>query len=483
MNLRDLIIDLTPLKVIGDDTIEIHAVEFDSRAVGSGAVFVAVRGEASDGHLYIYKAIENGATAVVCQQLPDEINASVTYVLTDDSHSALGRMASTFYGNPSSKLKLVGITGTNGKTTTATLLYDIFKKAGYKVGLISTVVYYIDDLEVSSTHTTPDAVRLNRMMAEMVECGCQYCFMEVSSHSLVQRRIEGLTFAGAAFTNITLDHLDYHKTFAEYIKAKKTLFDSLDSGAFAITNKDDKNGMVMLQNCSALKLTYSLRSLTDYKCKIIEEHFDGMLLQINSSELWVRFIGGFNAYNLTLVFGVASQLGIAKDELLQIMSTLNSVRGRFENVTAENGVIGIVDYAHTPDALENVINTINNLRDAQQKLYVVVGCGGDRDRSKRPIMASIAVKNSDMAILTSDNPRSEDPQAILDEMKTGVTPNSDYITICDRREAIRTAVKLAKPHDIVLIAGKGHETYQEIKGVRNHFDDLEEFFCAGKAAK
>lgn len=483
MNLRDLVVDLRPIEVIGDDLVEIGSIEFDSRAVSSGAAFVAVRGEVSDGHLYIYKAIENGARAVICQQLPEEINEAVTYVLTKDSHSALGKIASTFYGNPSRKLKLVGITGTNGKTTTATLLYDIFKKAGYKVGLISTVIYQIDDREVSSTHTTPDAIRLNKMMAEMVECGCEYCFMEVSSHSLVQRRTEGLTFAGAAFTNITLDHLDYHKTFAEYIRAKKMLFDSLDSAAFAITNKDDRNGMVMLQNCAARKLTYALRGLADYKCKIIEEHFDGMLLQINGNEIWVRFIGGFNAYNLTLVFGIASQLGIAQEELLQIMSTLHSVRGRFEHVTAENGVIGIVDYAHTPDALQNVIDTINDLRDSKQKLYVVVGCGGDRDRSKRPIMASIAVKGGDMAILTSDNPRSEDPQAILDEMKTGLTPNSDYITICDRREAIRTALKLAKPNDIVLIAGKGHETYQEIKGVRNHFDDLEEFFNAGQTIK
>lgn len=456
----------------GDKTID--SLTFDSRTATAGSLFFAVRGEQTDGHKYIDSAIRNGASAVVCEQLPDTLDPEVTYVLTPDTNVAIGRVASVFYGNPSSRLKLVGVTGTNGKTTTATLLYQLMRALGHKAGLISTVRYVVDTVEMPSTHTTPDSLRLNEMMAEMVEAGCEYCFMEVSSHSIVQHRIEGLHFAGASFTNITHDHLDYHKTFAEYIKAKKGLFDSLPQGSFAVTNIDDRNGMVMVQNTKAKVVTVSLRSMADYRCKVVEMGFDGMQLLLDGVEFWSRLVGGFNASNLLGIYAVARSLGVDKTDALRCLSSLTSVDGRFETIRSADGVTAIVDYAHTPDALQNVLNTINAIRKPEQKLYVVVGCGGNRDTTKRPEMARIAADRCSMLILTSDNPRLEKPEDIIAQMRTGLTDTDNYIAITEREDAIRTAVRMAVAGDIILVAGKGHETYQDAGGVKHHFDDREQ---------
>lgn len=464
--------------LVGDGTVAVGRLEFDSRKVVPGTLFFATRGTQADGHAYIPAAVAAGAAAVVCEELPAERPVGVTFVQVPDSTVALGQVASAFYGHPSRRLKLVGVTGTNGKTTTATLLYRMFRRLGYKAGLISTVVYCVDDREIPSTHTTPDSIRLNAMMAEMVEAGCDYCFMEVSSHSLVQHRTAGLAFVGGIFCNITHDHLDYHKTFAEYIRAKKLFFDGLPAGAFALTNADDRNGMVMVQNTKATVKTYALQSFADFRCRIVETLLDGMLLNLDGSEVWVKFLGRFNAYNLTSVYATALLLGARRDEVLRILSDLTSVDGRFEPIHSKEGVTAIVDYAHTPDALQNVIGTINEIRKKDQRLYVVVGCGGNRDATKRPEMAKIAVDGSDMAVLTSDNPRLEEPGAIIEQMKSGLEPGARYLAITDRREAIKAAVALARPGDIILVAGKGHETYQDVGGVKHHFDDREEVRAA-----
>jgi len=464
--------------LVGDGTVAVGRLEFDSRKVVPGTLFFATRGTQADGHAYIPAAVAAGAAAVVCEELPAERPVGVTFVQVPDSTVALGQVASAFYGHPSRRLKLVGVTGTNGKTTTATLLYRMFRRLGYKAGLISTVVYCVDEREIPSTHTTPDSIRLNAMMAEMVEAGCDYCFMEVSSHSLVQHRTAGLAFEGGIFSNITHDHLDYHKTFAEYIRAKKLFFDGLPAGAFALTNADDRNGMVMVQNTKATVKTYALQSFADFRCRIVETLLDGMLLNLDGSEVWVKFLGRFNAYNLTSVYATALLLGARRDEVLRILSDLTSVDGRFEPIHSKEGVTAIVDYAHTPDALQNVIGTINEIRKKDQRLYVVVGCGGNRDATKRPEMAKIAVDGSDMAVLTSDNPRLEEPGAIIEQMKSGLEPGARYLAITDRREAIKAAVALARPGDIILVAGKGHETYQDVGGVKHHFDDREEVRAA-----
>ena len=464
--------------LVGDGTVAVGRLEFDSRKVVPGTLFFATRGTQADGHAYIPAAVAAGAAAVVCEELPAERPVGVTFVQVPDSTVALGQVASAFYGHPSRRLKLVGVTGTNGKTTTATLLYRMFRRLGYKAGLISTVVYCVDDREIPSTHTTPDSIRLNAMMAEMVEAGCDYCFMEVSSHSLVQHRTAGLAFVGGIFSNITHDHLDYHKTFAEYIRAKKLFFDGLPAGAFALTNADDRNGMVMVQNTKATVKTYALQSFADFRCRIVETLLDGMLLSLDGSEVWVKFLGRFNAYNLTSVYATALLLDARRDEVLRILSDLTSVDGRFEPIHSKEGVTAIVDYAHTPDALQNVIGTINEIRKKDQRLYVVVGCGGNRDATKRPEMAKIAVDGSDMAVLTSDNPRLEEPGAIIEQMKSGLEPGARYLAITDRREAIKAAVALARPGDIILVAGKGHETYQDVGGVKHHFDDREEVRAA-----
>ena len=464
--------------LVGDGTVAVGRLEFDSRKVVPGTLFFATRGTQADGHAYIPAAVAAGAAAVVCEELPAERPAGVTFVQVPDSTVALGQVASAFYGHPSRRLKLVGVTGTNGKTTTATLLYRMFRRLGYKAGLISTVVYCVDDREIPSTHTTPDSIRLNAMMAEMVEAGCDYCFMEVSSHSLVQHRTAGLAFVGGIFSNITHDHLDYHKTFAEYIRAKKLFFDGLPAGAFALTNADDRNGMVMVQNTKATVKTYALQSFADFRCRIVETLLDGMLLNLDGSEVWVKFLGRFNAYNLTSVYATALLLDARRDEVLRILSDLTSVDGRFEPIHSKEGVTAIVDYAHTPDALQNVIGTINEIRKKDQRLYVVVGCGGNRDATKRPEMAKIAVDGSDMAVLTSDNPRLEEPGAIIEQMKSGLEPGARDLAITDRREAIKAAVALARPGDIILVAGKGHETYQDVGGVKHHFDDREEVRAA-----
>ena len=433
-----------------------------------------MRGTQSDGHNYIASAIERGATAIVCEQLPQQLNDAVCYVVVEDSNIAMAHIASAFYDNPSKELRLVGVTGTNGKTTTATLLYDMFMAMGYKAGLISTVIYRIGQRSIASTHTTPDAIRLNQMMRQMVDEGCDYCFMEVSSHAAAQHRIEGLHFVGALFTNLTHDHLDYHGTYKEYINAKKSFFDRLDKGAWAVVNGDDRNGEVMLQNCKAKGYRLSLRSMADYRTKIVEMHPDGMLLLIDGQELWVKFTGRFNAYNLTTVYAAATLLGIDRLEVLTTLSQLTPVAGRFETIVADDQTMAIVDYAHTPDALENVLQTIEEVRQDQQRLIVVCGCGGDRDKTKRPEMAAIATKYATTAIFTSDNPRTESAEVILDDMVQGVEGAKNWLRITDRREAIRTATMLAQPKDIILIAGKGHEDYQIIGTEKHHFDDREE---------
>ena len=476
MILSDLLQNIILKGNIGNTEISVTSIQFDSRKIESGSVFVATRGTATDGHDYIAMAIEKGATVIVCETYPAEKAEDVTYVLVENSSDALGKMASAWYDFPSSKLILVGVTGTNGKTTIATLLYQMFRQLGYKAGLLSTVCNYVDDVAVEATHTTPDSLALNELLAQMVEAGCQYAFMEVSSHSVDQRRIAGLEFDGGIFTNITRDHIDYHLTFENYLKAKKRFFDDLSSEAFALTNADDKNGLVMLQNSKAEKHTYSLRGMADFKTKILEHGFDGMLLDMNDREVNVSFIGKFNASNLSAVYGAAVLLEQDELEVLRIISSLNSVSGRFETLRAPQGYTAIVDYAHTPDALNNVISTINEILQGNGRLITVVGCGGNRDKGKRPMMAREAVDGSWKAILTSDNPRFEEPQDILNDMIAGldITQKAKSLTIVDRREAIKTACALAQPGDVVLVAGKGHEDYQIIQGVKHHFDDREE---------
>lgn len=475
MLLTDILQNVILLKTIGETEIEITSIQFDSRKVEAGCVFVATKGTASDGHQYIAMAIEKGAVAIVCEEIPAETNPKVTYTKVQNSSDALGKMASAWYDFPSSKMMLVGVTGTNGKTTIATLLYQLFRELGHKSGLLSTVCNYIDDVAVEATHTTPDALALNELLAQMVDAGCEYAFMEVSSHSVDQRRIAGLEFDGGIFTNITRDHIDYHVTFENYLKAKKQFFDELSADAFALTNIDDKNGMVMLQNSKAKKYSYSLRAMADFKTRILEHGFEGMLLDMNDKEVNVPFIGRFNASNLSAVFGAAVLLEQDELEVLRIISSLKSVSGRFETLHSPTGYTAIVDYAHTPDALNNVITTINQILQGNGRLITVVGCGGNRDKGKRPMMAREAVNGSWKAILTSDNPRFEEPQDILNDMLAGLdmADKSKSLTIVDRREAIRTACALAQPGDVVLVAGKGHEDYQIVQGVKHHFDDKE----------
>jgi UDP-N-acetylmuramoyl-L-alanyl-D-glutamate--2,6-diaminopimelate ligase len=472
--LSDILYKVRLEEVIGSTHVAISTIAFDSRKVRKDALFIATRGTNTDGHKFIDSAELMGAIAVVCEDIPDQKKDGVTYVKVTDSAHALGYIACNFYDNPSEKLKLVGITGTNGKTTTATLLFNLFKSLGYPSGLISTVQNKINNTVIPSEHTTPDAIALNQLLHTMVEQSCEYAFMEVSSHAIAQKRIAGLNFTGGVFTNITHDHLDYHHTFNEYLKAKKAFFDQLPSTAFALTNRDDKNGTVMMQNTKASRHTYSMRSAADFRCKIVENHINGLLLNIDGQELWIKLIGSFNAYNMLAVYGASVLLKQDKTNVLTALSTLNAPEGRFQFLRSGSGVLGIVDYAHTPDALKNVLETIKEIRTGNEQVITVVGCGGDRDSAKRPVMAAIACAYSSKIILTSDNPRSEDPETILDEMQKGITPTDQPRTlrISDRKQAIRTAYAFAKPGDIILVAGKGHEKYQEIKGVKHKFDDL-----------
>ncbi len=473
--LSDILYKTGLVEVQGSTNVAITSVTFDSRKVEKDGLFVATRGTKSDGHNFIDKAIDLGALAIVCEEFPLELNDRISYAKVSDSSLALGIMASNFYDNPSSSLKLVGVTGTNGKTTTVTLLFHLFRAMGMKAGMLTTVRNMINNEEIPSTHTTPDAIELNKFLRRMVDAGCKYAFMEVSSHSIIQKRIAGLEFAGGVFTNITHDHLDYHKTFEEYLKAKKTFFDQLPADSFALVNKDDVNGAVMVQNTRALKRSYSVMSIADFKCRVLENQFSGLQLNMDNVEMWSKLIGSFNAYNLLAVYATAMLLGQDKMNVLTTLSTLGPVEGRFEYLRNDNGVTGIVDYAHSPDALKNVLKTIQDIRTGNEQVITVVGCGGDRDTAKRPMMAHIACEFSDRVILTSDNPRSEDPQIILKQMQSGVEKqnNKKTLSIVDRKEAIRTAVALARPGDIVLIAGKGHEKYQEILGVKHPFDDME----------
>ena len=469
MRLSDLLQTIQPVRITGSTSMEITGVNIDSRLIGTGHLFMAMRGTQTDGHAYIPAAIDKGAVAVLCEELPEELKAGITYIQVKDSEDAVGKVATTFYGDPTSKMELIGVTGTNGKTTVATLLYNTFRYFGYKVGLVSTVCNYIDDQPVPTEHTTPDPITLNRLLGEMADSGCKYAFMEVSSHSIAQKRISGLKFAGGIFTNLTRDHLDYHKTVENYLKAKKKFFDELPKGAFSLTNLDDKNGLVMTQNTRSKVYTYSLRSLSDFKGKVLESHFEGMLLDFNNHELAVRFIGKFNAYNLLAVFGTAVLLGKKEEDVLVALSTLHPVTGRFDAIRSPKGYTAIVDYAHTPDALVNVLNAIHGVLEGKGKVITVVGAGGNRDKGKRPIMAK-------------DNPRFEEPQDIINDMLAGLDKDDmqKTISITDRREAIKTACMLAQPGDVILVAGKGHENYQEIKGVKHHFDDkeiLNEIMC------
>lgn len=474
--LKDILYRCSITGISGSTDMPVTAVISDSREATPGKVFVALKGTLTDGHKYIAEVIAKGVKAIVCENIPDYKAADTTYVVVKDSAETLAIMADNFYDNPSSKLKLIGITGTNGKTTTATLLYQLFCDAGFKTGLVSTVKNMVHDHESPATHTTPEPLQLNRLLNDMVEIGCEYCFMEVSSHAVVQQRIAGLLFNGGVFTNLTHDHLDYHKTFDAYLKAKQAFFDKLPSSAFAITNIDDRNGLVMVQNSKALVKTYALKKQADFHGRILENHFDGLQLIINGKEIWSRLVGTFNAYNMLSIYATATQLGLSEEECLTGISRLIAVEGRFEYMKSRNGVIAIVDYAHTPDALMNVISTINSIRENNGKLITVVGAGGNRDKTKRPIMAGIAAENSSFTILTSDNPRNEDPEAILLDMMAGITVDrkKTSLLISDRRQAIRTACVMAEPGDIVLVAGKGHETYQEINGKKHHFDDREE---------
>jgi UDP-N-acetylmuramoyl-L-alanyl-D-glutamate--2,6-diaminopimelate ligase len=474
--LKEILSGIAVGSITGNDNPEIRNIEFDSRKVTAGTLFIAVKGTRTDGHVYIKNAVDSGASAIMCEVLPKDRDMKICWIKTNDTAEALGIACSNYYGNPSSSLKLVGVTGTNGKTTIATLLYRMFTAFGYKCGLFSTVCNYVMDKELPATHTTPDPGQLNRTMAEMVDAGCDYAFMEVSSHAADQKRIAGLSFAGGIFTNLTHDHLDYHKTFDNYLRAKKSFFDSLSPDAFALVNADDRNGKVMIQNCAAHKYTFSVKGMADFRCGIIEQDFDGMGLRIQGEEVWTRFIGDFNASNLLAVCAASELLGASRKEILTVLSDLRPVAGRLELVGPPGGICAIVDYAHTPDALLNVIETINRIRKGGNQLITVVGAGGDRDRTKRPKMAAICAEGSSKVILTSDNPRTEDPERIIDEMEAGVIPElkKKVIRITSRREAIRTAVMLAGDTDVVLVAGKGHEPYQEINGVRHHFDDREE---------
>ncbi|WP_207534631.1 UDP-N-acetylmuramoyl-L-alanyl-D-glutamate--2,6-diaminopimelate ligase [Desertivirga arenae] len=471
--LRELLEGVKVLEQKGSGSTGVDSVCFDSRQAVAGSLFVAVRGTVTDGHHYIDKAVVLGTSIIVCEEIPANAKSDIIFIRVENSAVALGKIAANFYDNPSTDLRLVGVTGTNGKTTVATLLYKLFEELGYKTGLISTVQNHIHTAVVPSTHTTPDPIALNKLLAEMVATGCDYCFMEVSSHAVAQHRIEGLSFTGGVFTNITHDHLDFHKTFDAYIKAKKAFFDGLPKTAFALTNADDKNGKVMLQNTKAHEKTYGLKGLADFKGKIIENQFSGLLLEVNHQEVWFRLVGSFNAYNLLAVYGTAMLLEQDGTKVLTILSRLSGAEGRFDYITSPDGVIGIIDYAHTPDAVQNVLSTIQNIRKGTEQVITIIGCGGDRDRTKRPVMAQVASEWSDKVILTSDNPRSEEPEAILEEMEAGLTLTNrkKVLTIADRREAIRTACHLAKAGDIILLAGKGHEKYQEIKGVKYPFDD------------
>ncbi|HMK06584.1 MAG TPA: UDP-N-acetylmuramoyl-L-alanyl-D-glutamate--2,6-diaminopimelate ligase [Flavobacterium sp.] len=475
ITLKDILYKVAIEAVKGSTDICINKMDFDSRKMVKDDVFIAIRGTVSDGHDFIEKAINLGAVAVVCDTFPEIIVDGITYVQVKDTNKALAFLAANFYGNPSQNLQLVGITGTNGKTTVASLLYQLFKKAGFKVGLISTVKILVDETEYKATHTTPDSITINRYLAEMFETGVEYCFMEVSSHGIHQKRTEGLQFAGGVFTNLSRDHLDYHPTFAEYRDVKKSFFDNLPKTAFALSNIDDKNGIVMLQNTYARKLTYALKTYADYKAQILENQLSGLLLKINDHEVWVRLIGTFNAYNLLAIYGTAVELGLEKLEVLRLLSELESVSGRFQFIVSNEQITAIVDYAHTPDALENVLKTINDIRTKNEQLITIVGCGGDRDKTKRPIMANIASTLSDKTIITSDNPRTENPETIIAEMEAGVEPQNykKTVSISDRKQAIKAACQMAQPNDIILIAGKGHETYQEIQGVRYDFDDMQ----------
>ncbi len=475
MQLVDLLKRIPVLEIHGDDSREISQLVFDSRKVTDNCLYIAVRGTVVDGHSFIASSVEKGAKAIVCEEFPETLVEGVSYVKVKDSSKALGHLASNFYGNPSEKLKLIGVTGTNGKTSVSTLLFDVFKNLGYDSALLSTVEIRIADQIIPATHTTPDVITINKILAQAVEEGCEFAFMEVSSHGIAQNRIEGLHFKIAGFTNLTHDHLDYHKTFDEYLKTKKRFFDELDAAATAITNIDDKNGNVMLQNTKAVKKSYALKTIADYHGRLLEVDFNGMLLNFNGKEFWTTLTGKFNVYNLLLVFGIASELGFENEEILQAISQLTRVSGRFETFKSDGGIIFIVDYAHTPDALENILDSINDIRTKNERLITVFGCGGDRDHAKRPEMGNIATKKSTLAIITSDNPRTEDPAAIIKEIEAGVEPQnfSKYTSIPDRKEAIKMAIKFAEPKDIVLVAGKGHETYQEINGVKHHFDDKE----------
>ena len=474
MKLNEVLKNIHPIKIVGDAEVEITGVNIDSRRIKAGHLFIAMKGTQVDGHQFIGKAIELGAKSILCEDLPEPVTG-VTYVQVASTEDAAGKVATLFYGDPSRKLKLVGVTGTNGKTTIATLLYNMFRKFGYKVGLLSTVCNYVDDLPIPADHTTPDPIELNELLAKMVEAGCEYAFMECSSHAIHQKRIGGLKFAGGLFTNLTRDHLDYHKTFENYRNAKKAFFDGLPKDAFAITNADDKNGMVMVQNTKATVKTYSTRTLADFRARILECHFEGMYLEIDGREVGVQFIGKFNVSNILAVYGAAVMLGKRPEDILLVLSTLHSVSGRLEPIRSPEGFTAIVDYAHTPDALANVLNAIHEVLDGKGHVITVCGAGGNRDKGKRPLMAQEAVRQSDRVIITSDNPRFEEPQAIINDMLAGLNDQQlrKVISITDRKEAIRTACMMAKRGDVVLVAGKGHEDYQEIKGVKHHFDDKE----------
>ena len=475
MKLKELLKDIPVVAVVGSEDIEITGVNIDSRRIKEGHLFVAMKGTQVDGHKFVPKAVELGAKAVLCEDMPEQKAEGLTYVQVESTEDAVGKVATTFHGNPSTKLKLVGVTGTNGKTTIATLLYNMFTKMGHKCGLLSTVCNYIVDEAIPADHTTPDPIELNALLDRMVQAGCEYAFMECSSHAIAQKRIGGLTFAGGIFTNLTRDHLDYHKTFENYRNAKKAFFDSLPKTAFAITNADDKNGMVMVQNTKATVKTYSTRSVADFKARIIECHFEGMYLEMDGHEVGVQFIGKFNVSNLLAVYGAAVMLGKSPEDVLVVMSTLHSVSGRLEPIHSPEGYTAVVDYAHTPDALENVLNAIHEVLDGKGHVITVCGAGGNRDKGKRPLMAQEAVKQSDKVIITSDNPRFEEPQDIINDMLAGLNAQQmkKVISIVDRREAIRTACMMAQKGDVILIAGKGHENYQEVKGVKHHFDDHE----------
>ena len=475
MKLSELLKAIKPIQTIGSTDKEITGLNIDSRIVEAGNMFIAVKGTQADGHQYISSAIDKGATAILCQYLPEELVEGISYIEVKDSEEDTGKVATYFYGNPTSKLSLVGVTGTNGKTTVATLLYDTFRYFGYKTGLISTVCNYIDGTPVPTEHTTPDPITLNKLLGQMADEGCKYAFMEVSSHAVDQKRISGLTFAGGIFTNLTRDHLDYHKTVENYLKAKKKFFDDMPKTAFSLVNLDDKNGLVMTQNTRSKVYTYSLRSLADFKGRVLESHFEGMLLDFNNKELAVQFIGKFNAYNLLAVFGAAVLLGKSEEEVLIALSTLKPVAGRFDAIRSPQGYTAIVDYAHTPDALVNVLNAIHGVLEGKGKVITVVGAGGNRDKGKRPVMAQEAVKQSNRVIITSDNPRFEEPQDIINDMLAGLTKEDmrKTISIADRKEAIKTACMFAEKGDVILIAGKGHENYQDVKGVKHHFDDKE----------